>query len=987
MATDGSLNFNTKIDESGFNKGIRDLTSGSTGSVGKSKKAGQKIGNSIKSGIEKAEPVFNAVKQGLQQIGSGLLSLAKNIGSKIGNRLGIGVKSQSPFASIKASLTKLAGVAATAFGVSRVIEFGKYAVNTASDLTEAQNVVDTAFGSMSGNMEAFADTAVETYGISKLSAKKTGSTFMAMAAGMGIAQNAASEMSLSLTGLSADMASFYNVSQDVASTALKSIFTGETETLKQFGIVMTEDNLSAYALAQGITTSYSAMSQAEKVQLRYQYVMAQTSLAQGDFAKTSGSWANQTRMLSEKWKEFASVIGTVLVNVMLPAVKAINAALSAMIEYATNAANALASVFGWTIQSSSGAGALATETADLMDNTSDVSDNIADSATNQDALTNAVIDTTKAENKQLATFDKLNVMSKGAAENSSTSAASGTPAITTGTSSGSTSNSVGPLNAGEAAKNQLSSLANQIKKLWENQDYSGFGEMLANKINKSLANINWSKIQSTTKQWAENIANFLNGAVKELDWKLVGSTVGNGVNTALGFAYKFLKTFNYQQWGKELANGLNGFISSVKWALIGKTFGAYIQSSIATGFGFVTTFKWAQAGLSISSMVNNFFAEIDWLQAAQTFSGGIIGALSTVNTALATVDWASIGTDIATFLSNVNWWGILTGLATAVWSAFTGVFEALVAAWETNPLAGWIMTVVVALGVLAVAIGIVDAVMAVLPITWIILAVAALVAAIIALVQNWDVVCQAVGDGWNWLMDLFSGWGEWIYYNVIKPIGDSFTGLWQGICDTFSGIGKWFGDIFSGAWKAICNAFNGVGKFFQGIWTSMCNAFNGTVSWFKTLFENVWNCIKGIINNFFIANIESFVNYIISGFNMLISGADWVVSSIGSLFGQDWGIDQIAEISIPRLATGTVVPANYGNFLATLGDNKREPEIVSPLSTMKQALREVMQESGVANGSGEVTIICTLDGSVVFKKVIDKNEQYKKQHSGRSAFA
>ena len=232
---------------------------------------------------------------------------------------------------LKSTLGKVAIAVGAAFSVKAIVNFSKSAIDTASDMAEVQNVVDTAFGSMSGKMEEFADTSIKQFGISRLAAKQTGSTFMAMASGMGIAQNSASDMAIALTGLSADMASFYNVSQDVASTALKSIFTGETETLKQFGIVMTDANLQAFALSQGINKSTQQMSQAEKVQLRYNYVMQQTSLAQGDFAKTANSWANQTRILSEQWKEFKSIIGSALVGVILPAVKVLNNALSSLI--------------------------------------------------------------------------------------------------------------------------------------------------------------------------------------------------------------------------------------------------------------------------------------------------------------------------------------------------------------------------------------------------------------------------------------------------------------------------------------------------------------------------------------------------------------------------------------------------------------------------------------------------------------------------------
>jgi phage-related protein len=307
-----------------------------------------------------------------------------------------GLKSLSDMVGdIKPKLKSLAMAVTAAFSVKKLVDFGRQSIETASDLAEVQNVVDTAFGESKQKMEDFADTAVKTYGISKLTAKQTGSNFMAMAAGMGLANDSASDMAVALTGLSADMASFYNVGQDVASTALKSIFTGETETLKQFGIVMTDANLQAYALSKGITKSTADMSQAEKVQLRYNYVMSQTALAQGDFAKTSDSWANQTRILSEQWKEFGATIGTVLMNVLLPAVKAINSVLSQLISLAQGAARALSEAFGLELSNS------ADEAQSIVKSTSQVADNYSDIADNAQQ-------TQEAQEGSLASFDQMN---------------------------------------------------------------------------------------------------------------------------------------------------------------------------------------------------------------------------------------------------------------------------------------------------------------------------------------------------------------------------------------------------------------------------------------------------------------------------------------------------------------------------------------------------------------------------------------------------
>ena len=307
-----------------------------------------------------------------------------------------GLKSLSDMVGdIKPKLKSLAMAVTAAFSVKKLVDFGRQSIETASDLAEVQNVVDTAFGESKQKMEDFADTAVKTYGISKLTAKQTGSNFMAMAAGMGLANDSASDMAMALTGLSADMASFYNVGQDVASTALKSIFTGETETLKQFGIVMTDANLQAYALSKGITKSTADMSQAEKVQLRYNYVMSQTALAQGDFAKTSDSWANQTRILSEQWKEFGATIGTVLMNVLLPAVKAINSVLSQLISLAQGAARSLSEAFGFELSNSADkAQSIVKSTSQAADNYSDIADNARQ--------------TQEAQEGSLASFDQMN---------------------------------------------------------------------------------------------------------------------------------------------------------------------------------------------------------------------------------------------------------------------------------------------------------------------------------------------------------------------------------------------------------------------------------------------------------------------------------------------------------------------------------------------------------------------------------------------------
>lgn len=318
---------------------------------------------------------------------------------------------------IKSSILKIVSMAA-------FVKLGKDAIEMASDLQEVQNVVDVAFEDMSYKMEEFAKTSIDSFGISELSAKQTGSTYMAMAKGMGLASDTASDMAIQLTGLSADMASFYNVSQDVASTGLKSVFTGETETLKQYGIVMTETNLQEYAYAKGINKKISAMTQAEKVQLRYAYVMEQTKQAQGDFARTSDSWANQTRILSERFKQLLSILGQGLIVTLTPAIKLLNQLMSYLIQVADTMNAVISELFGVDFDEVMGYGGAVMD--DVTSSAIETGQAIEDVGTSSE-------EASKKINNSLGKYDDLNVISKKESEDTTSDIGSNLSTGLTGT--------------------------------------------------------------------------------------------------------------------------------------------------------------------------------------------------------------------------------------------------------------------------------------------------------------------------------------------------------------------------------------------------------------------------------------------------------------------------------------------------------------------------------------------------------------------------
>lgn len=196
-------------------------------------------------------------------------------------------------------------------------KFAKDALKLASDLEEVQNVVDVTFGDMSEAVNKFSKTAIQNYGISETLAKKYSGTFGAMAKSFGFTTDEAVKMSTALTAMSGDVASFYNLETDAAYTKLKSVFTGETESLKELGIVMTQTALDQYALQQGYSKTTKQMTEQEKVALRYKFVMDKLKNVSGDYQRTSDGWANMTRTAKLEIESLVAEIGTEL----MPAAK------------------------------------------------------------------------------------------------------------------------------------------------------------------------------------------------------------------------------------------------------------------------------------------------------------------------------------------------------------------------------------------------------------------------------------------------------------------------------------------------------------------------------------------------------------------------------------------------------------------------------------------------------------------------------------------
>lgn len=450
-------------------------------------------------------------------------------------------------------LAKKAGVAmAAAFGVKKLVDFGKQCLELGSDLQEVQNVVDVTFPSMTDQVDKFAKSAASNFGLSETMAKRFTGTFGSMAKAFGFSEQAAYDMGSTLTGLAGDIASFYNISQDEAYTKLKSVFTGETESLKDLGVVMTQTALDSYALANGFGKTTQAMSEAEKVALRYQFVQNQLSAASGDFARTSDSWANQVRILKLQIDSLKATIGQGLINLFTPIIKVVNTLIGKLATLA-NAFKAFTELITGKKSGDSSAGSQIADMGTAAANASTGMESASTAADNMASSNNGVAKSAKKAAKEMRAlmgFDQINRLDDSSEDSGSDSSE---PSGGGNAGAGGSAVDFGSLSQGETVIDKfdksVSALIQHCKELadiFKKGFQIGFGDS-ENKIasiQKSLENIRKTlneiftdpKLIKTANQCADKIAEALG--------KIVGATARIGLTAAdnlIGGFEKYLK--------------------------------------------------------------------------------------------------------------------------------------------------------------------------------------------------------------------------------------------------------------------------------------------------------------------------------------------------------------------------------------------------------------------------------------------------------------
>ena len=444
--------------------------------------------------------------------------------------------------------------------------FGKLAeaIDISSQLTEVQNVVDVTFGSYVDKVEALADISIPQLGMSELETKKISSRFQSMGTAMGFAQGSMADMSVELTRLTADMASFYNVEQDAVAEDLSAIFTGQTRPMRQYGIDLTQATLKEWALQQGLNANIESMSQMEKTLLRYQYVMANTGAAQGDFLRTQNTWANQVRILKNNLQQLATVIGGTLINALKPLVKALNVAMQHLIAFAKTVSDALGKIFGWEYEAGTGGVTSDLETgAGYADDLAGGMDNAADAA--------------KRLKSHLLSIDELNVLEPQKEDDS----------ISGGGISGGLGDLGDEVSNGEWIKTDslFKKFESEIDTLYKLGDY------ISQTLSRAMESIEWEKVYERARNFGSGLAEFLNGLISPRLFGNVGRTIANSLNTVIQASLAFTENFDFEEFGNSLAWAVNDFFDNFDFKAFAESINKWVDGIKKTIQGFLEKLK------------------------------------------------------------------------------------------------------------------------------------------------------------------------------------------------------------------------------------------------------------------------------------------------------------------------------------------------------------------------------------------------------------
>lgn len=519
---------------------------------------------------------------------------------------GIGEKFKSIFSSSSSS-----GVAQQLRSLilgAGVAKGFKTAIGLSSELTEAQNRLQYVFGDSANAVTEFARTSARDFGLTENSATKFSATFGGILSASGIASNELASFSENLTKMTGDLASFYDVDQDVFFKKLQAGLAGNAAALRTYGINVSATNLELYRMSKGIQTAYKDMDQASRITLRYNYIVESASQAQGDFARTQFTWANQIRLLKSQFMSLASIVGGYFVKTLLPVVRILNQIVGAAI----NAFTALASLFGFDSDSIKALTGGAKGTI-FDDSAAGYIDDTADALGNESKALDKTGKAAKEAADNLQGFDKLN--------NISSSSGSGGAGGAGGAGGGASGVGAGikPLDwasltkAPDLEKTPLEKWFDEFFNLLKDKKWEEAGKSLAKQLNNITDTIydklNDTKIKTGINNFNDALTDFYDGLL-DYDTKKLGQTFGAGINL---IAYSIndlyeqaVKKDLLSKTGEKISDFFYGLATETKWEEVGKAFMTGFRTSMDILAGFIEQAKEQDLGNEIGNAIKDF---------------------------------------------------------------------------------------------------------------------------------------------------------------------------------------------------------------------------------------------------------------------------------------------------------------------------------------------------------------------------------------------
>ena len=881
-----------------------------------------------------------------------------------GVQKGVSAIKQS-FDGLGSTVKKIGLLIGGVFAVGKLVQFGKECVALGSDLAEVQNVVDVTFTTMSDKVNEFAKNAMTSAGLSETMAKRYVGTFGAMSKSFGFSESQAYDMSTALTQLTGDVASFYNISQDLAYIKLKSVFTGETETLKDLGVVMTQSALDQYALANGYGKTTSAMTEQEKVALRFAFVQEQLSAASGDFIRTSDSWANQVRVMQLQLQSLKATVGQGLINIFTPVLKVINILLGKLATLA-NAFKSFTELITGKKSSgqTSGAGLAGTDaiadTADQYGQAADNAEKLADANKKNATATKKAKKETKS---YLSSLDEVHKATSTGSNSSSTPSSSGGNGGTSGGLSGAVSNvDYGSLAEGETALDKISDsakkLADLLKKLWKpfqnawkkegkntidaaNIALSGIAK-LAKSVGKSLVEV-WTNGTGTTMlttmlKIAQNVlktvGNIASGFADAWSKNNVGTQIIQNIADALVVVMQFVEKIaeDTATWAANL--DFYPLLESI--SNLTSTF-APILESIGNVLEWIYNnivlpmLKWViEVGLptviNLVSDLAGFFADHQTI--IEAFGAALIGAFAAAKIAGLASRIAGSITTVASFIKGLI--ALMTGS-----SGIMGGIKAIATAIGPGGIFIAAITACIAIGVL--------------------------------LYKNWDKIKEVAGEVWDWIKNKTSTFVNAIS-SSLKNLASKIVTIWDNVKS--SAYQKWTA-IWSTVGNLVERIKNGIVEKFTSAKNKVVDIFGGI----KDTIRKILNKVIGIVNS-----AIGTVNSAIGGIESAFSFGPWEVPTPFGKKTIGFSATFPRVPTVPYLAKGAVIPPR-SEFLAVLGDQKQGNNIEAPEALLRRIVRE---ESGQQSG-GDYRFTAQINRRTIFDEIIDE-AKLRRSTSGRNPF-